>query len=416
MDSLLQTNRIIGKDIAWIEELRQQGRSSFVMPTGKTEDWKYTKLHELAGTKFEIEPKAKIVFKKSANCSCMPTNLSDCYKLYFFNGVFEPAVSSLPDGVEVTPLTEALLFNENLSQYVGKIAKLNHPFVALNTAHLSEGSYIKIGKNIKLDKPILIEYHTLSQDQNLFYNLRNVIVLEAGSQAQIVEHFHYEGDEKSKYFVNVVNEIYVEEGAKCTHYKLQQDSFKSIHISNTAVKVKSCGEYTKFCIQTGADIGRDETNVCLAEQKAKTQIYGIYKMSGWATVDFTSNIEHMVADTHSQEIVKGVADGHSRGVFQAGVYIAKNAVNTDAKQLHKGILLSDDAEVDAKPQLKIYADDVKCSHGSAMGELDKDQLFYLCSRGIDEQQAKKILIDAFLQDMFTYVENEQIKQWFSKNV
>jgi Fe-S cluster assembly protein SufD len=241
-------------------------------------------------------------------------------------------------------------------------------------------------------------------------------VLEEGSQVQIVEHSHYEGDEKSVYFANIVNEIYVEKHAKCTHYKLQQDSFKAIHISNTAVNVKDFGEYTKFCVQTGANIGRDETNVCLTAQKAQTQIYGIYKMSGWATIDFTSNIEHMVADTHSQELVKGVADGHSRGVFQAGVYIAKDAVNTDAKQLHKGILLSDDAEVNAKPWLKIYADDVKCSHGSAMGELDKDQLFYLCSRGIEEEQAKKILIDAFLQDMFSYIDNPQIQQWFSKNV
>ena len=284
------------------------------------------------------------------------------------------------------------------------------PFAALNTAYLEQGIFLRIGRDIVLDKPIAFLYHT-SGGLKRFACLRNLIVLETGAQAEMIEYYHYSGAPKSEYFNNIVHEIYIGRNAKLRHYAVQNEAFKAVHIALTAVKVKENGHFESFCLQKGADLARRETHVVLQEPDAKTNVNAVYMMNGWATLDTTTDIEHLAQNTRSNQLVKGVVGGQAKGVFQGKIHITPNAVQTEGYQLHKALLLSDEAEVDVKPELEIFADDVKCSHGATCGELDAEQLFYLQSRGIGAEEARQMLIDAFVDESFQLIKDDDIRNW-----
>ena len=178
------------------------------------------------------------------------------------------------------------------------------------------------------------------------------------------------------------------------------------------VRVRSGGFYDAFCLQRGANIGRNETKVLLKEEQASAEVNAAYVMHGWATLDTTTDIEHLAPETFSHQLVKGVVGGDAKGVFQGKIHIAKHAVKTEGTQLHKALLLTDTAEIDVKPELEIFADDVRCSHGAASGELDEETLFYMQSRGIGREEAKQILIDAYLDDVVNKVADAAVREWF----
>lgn len=355
----------------------------------------------------------------AAGCAELNLNYNipfDAYQIHFVNGKFIPIFPALPKGVEVITLMEAVLIEE-AKAYLGKLLDLDsHPFGALNTAYMEEGIYIRVHKGVKLDKPLMIINHTNAGERNLFYNLRNLVILENGAEAEILEWYKYAGAPKSRYFANIVNEIFISPEAKLNHYKLQNEAFKANHLSLTVAKLKTGAEYNNFCLQKGANIGRNEVKVLLGDEQARTNVDAAYIMSGWATLDTTTDIEHLAADTYSDQLVKGVVSGDARGVFQGKIHIAPDAVKTEGHQLHRALLLSDTAEIDVKPELEIFADDVKCSHGAASGELDEMQLFYMQSRGIGLEEAKQILIDAYLDDVVAKISNQTIREWFKNAV
>ena len=314
-------------------------------------------------------------------------------------------------------LMEALQLEDEAKSRLGKLIELEkYPLAALNTAYLQEGLFINIRRGVRLDKPILIENCTHSGGQNLFFNLRHLIVVENGAEAEIIETYAYHGEPKSRYFSNIVSEIYVGRNAVLRHYKLQDEAFKACHVALAAVQVKEGGRYRRFCAQKGADVGRDEVVVSLREAQASAKVDAVYKMSGWATLDTTTDIRHLSAHTCSEQLVKGVVDGDAKGVFQGRIHIAPDAQQTEGRQLHRALLLSDRAEVDVKPELEIFADDVKCSHGAASGELDEEQLFYMRSRGIDAEEARRMLVEAFLDDALLQIENENVRNWLKGKI
>ncbi|MBE6452933.1 MAG: Fe-S cluster assembly protein SufD [Alphaproteobacteria bacterium] len=407
MSDLLQNIKLIGDQNTWISNLRSVGYKSFEqqgIPSPKNEAWKYTKLRDLKVDDF--------VISQPTNASSEITLPFDCYRICFNNGWFNPLSSNLPQGVEVLPLIEVIIMRPELHKYISKVADIDsHPFVALNQAYLQEGVFIRIDKNVDLKRPLAIVNHTSSGSDNLFFNLRNIIVLEAGSSATLVEYYGYEGDKKSRYFANIVNEIYLKSGSRLNHCKVQDDAYKANHIAFNAVSQKQASCYKSFCLQRGANIGRNETLVNLEEQEAEAEVNAAYIMDGWATLDTTTDIKHLSPYTYSHQLIKGVIGGDAKGVFQGKIHIAQGAVKTEGNQLHKAMLLSDGAEVDVKPELEIYADDVKCSHGAASGELDEEQLFYMRSRGIDLEDARQLLIDAYLNEVTTKIDNEKVSQW-----
>lgn len=440
MAGLLQNKPLLCDNIPWVEALRQKGRRAFEeqgLPTAKTEYWQYTKPRDLNADDFVMQNSEDYEFLTrdehhhcgcGGNCSCSHHHETggidlnnrllpfDAYYLYFANGMFIPMYPALPAGIEVRPLAEALADGE-AKPYLGKLADIEkHPFAALNTAYLEEGIFLRIQAGVKLNKPLVIWNHTEVDDENVFYNLRHLIILENGAEAEIFEYSDYCGAEKSRYFANSVSEIFLSADAVLRHYKLQDEAYKANHVALTAVRAKAAARYHNFCFQRGANIGRNEVIVNLCEEQAAAEVNAAYKMSGWATLDFTTDIEHLAPATFSDQLVKGVVDGDARGVFQGKIEIHPDCVATEGHQLHRAILLSDTAEVDVKPELKIYADDVKCSHGAATGELDEDQLFYMQSRGIDVDEARRILVEAFLDDVWLKIENEAIRAYVKSRV
>ncbi|MBR4106248.1 MAG: Fe-S cluster assembly protein SufD [Alphaproteobacteria bacterium] len=408
MTKLLHQVKLLGENIPWLKELRQSGRDTFTalgIPNAKTEAWKYTKPNMFLTDEFEVY---------SAGCSAnyryeFPFAT---YQITFIDGVFAPNISNLPSEIEIMPLAEFMMFDAQAKNMVGKLVdNTKHPFAALNTAYLNEGIYIKIPNDCQLEKPLALVYHSSCQNAHPMSNIRNLVVLEKGAKAELIEYFNYTGDQKSVYFNNVVNEIHLGENAVLKHYKAQMEAFKAIHLALSCVEVKKSGYYKSFCLQKGADLARNESKVRLADTLAKAEVNAAYMMNGWATIDATTDIEHLVAETFSDQLVKGVVGGQAKGVFQGCIHIEPNAIKTKGYQQHRALLLTDEAEVDVKPELEIFADDVQCSHGSACGQLDAEQLFYLRSRGLGEEEAKAMLVDAYLQEVIAKVDNEKIADW-----
>ena len=441
MSDLLPIIPLFGDDIPWLAGRRTQGRESFCLPTAKTEAWKYTKLHTLQRDDFAYAPSKFLQeFEGQCDddhCSCCGEHHEDCacgdhcqcshkpnlyidlpfdaYQIHFNNGKFMPLYPALPLGVEVMTLMQAVVEGQ-AKNYIGKYLDLQkHPFAALNSAMLEEGLFINVDNNIKLSKPLVIIYHN-NTSQPLVSNICNVFVAGKGSLLEIVEYYYHSGNEKDFYFNNIVNEFYLSPQAEIKHYKFQNESFKSAHIALNYVRAREGAFYKSFCLQKGADLARNETKIELIQENAGAQVDSAYIMNGWATIDTTTDIDHLSPKTSSNQLIKGVVGGEARGVFQGKISIAKDSQETEGYQMHKALLLSDTAEIDAKPELEIFADNVKCSHGSASGELDQDQLFYMRSRGIGENEAKQILIDAYLLEVINHIDNEQIKEWMRSHV
>lgn len=400
-----------GIQASWLAELREAGLNAFEkqgFPTAKTEAWKYTKPRALNTDDY-------VLSSLPASRSAEPLPF-ECYPFYFNNGVFDGHSPELPEGVEVLPLEQALK-EDFIKDFLGRAADVSgRPFAALNQYYLSSGLCLHILPFVKLDKPIVFINHTSAGDANLLMNLRHVFVLENGAQAELVEYYDYVGAVKSRYLSNIVNEIFLADDSVFRHYKVQGEAFKAGHIALNAVDVGRGAFYKSLTFQTGADIARNETYVRLSKEQARAEVNAAYQMNGWATIDTTTDVEHLAPCTYSEQLVKGVVGGEAKGVFQGKIHIAPNAVKTEGRQLHKALLLSDTAEIDAKPELEIFADDVKCSHGAASGELDEEQLFYMQSRGIGRKEAEQILIEAYLEELISKVEDENIRRWIKLKV
>ncbi len=443
MSELLSDIALFGENIPWLEGIRSRGRNAFVMPTAKTEAWKYTKLHVLQRDDFVYAPSKFLeelegCAEEECDCGCEHHHENeectcgthchcahrpklyidlpfDAYQIHFYNGKFMPLYPALPVGVEVMTLMQAVVEGE-VQNYLGKYIDLqSYPFAALNTAMLEEGLFVKIDAGISLKKPLMFIYHTQTE-QHLLSNIRNIFVAGKGANISVIEYYYHIGDDKDCYFNNIVNEFYLSPQANITHYKFQNEAFKAIHIALNYARVRENAFYKSFCLQKGADLGRNETKIDLLQEQAKSQVDAAYIMNGWATIDTTTDVAHLSPQTISDQLVKGVVGGQAKGVFQGKISIVKDAQATEGHQLHRALLLSDTAEIDVKPELEIYADDVKCSHGAACGEIDQDQLFYMRSRGIPEEEAKQMLIDAYLLEVINRIDNEQIREWILSNV
>lgn len=362
-------------------------KAGIILPTPKTEAWKYTRLRDLLNVNYQ---------------PCLPTQNVGILP------PFEADVINIGNGVVTSSFPQIEDISISLLEKTEE--QSNHPFAVMNAGYLTQGLQIEIKG--KLKRPLILNYFVEPEDKNYFYHFRNKIVCAENSEAVLIEQFTYQGEVKSCYFANLVNEIEIKTGAILHHYKYQNEAFKANHIALHKVNIATQGKYESFCLQKGANIARNETEIALNGENAEAVVNAAYMMNGWATLDTTTNIYHYQPQTKSSQLVKGVIGGTAKGVFQGRIHIAPNAVKTSGTQLHKAMLLSDDAEIDVKPELEIFADDVKCSHGAASGELDQEQLFYMRSRGIGEEEAKKLLINAYITDVVAQVSDETVREWF----
>ena len=375
-------------------------------PSKKTEAWKYTDIKNILNDTFHISTEEHHCHNE---CNCHNSTSENFIEIHFCNGKLHVEDYDLPKGITITPLPVALYENEYKSYILKSFDLEKHPFAALNTYYLEQGICITIETGQIIDKPIHIKYKQ-TDCTNQQMHIHNVVVIEKDAKAEILEEYTDQKDQQ--YFINIVNEIYLKQHSSLTHYKIQKESLSSYHLALNAIKQQKSSSYKQFYLSDGAKLSRQETFIELNQEQSSAEIYSAYKAKTNCLTDITCNINHLKEETFSNQYAKAVLEENSSATFQGKIHIAPNAIKTSGHQLHKALYLNDNANLNCKPELEIYADDVKCSHGASCGELDKNQLFYLLSRGIDSTTAKNMLIQAHLEEIFSFIDNPKIKELF----
>lgn len=395
----------------WLKKLRESAIASFEklgFPTTRNEDWRYTNVGPLVATVFEREERSTNDTREVAADAIETLSFADSAnnRLVFINGVCSPELSRLhrlPVGAGVESLANALqrdddVLHAHLSRYV---RYQEHSFVALNTAFIEDGALILIPKGTMVEEPIYLVFVSTGQYGPVVSHPRNLIIAGEASQARIVE-IHI-GAGSGSYFANAVTEIFGAEGASIDHYLLQREGDGGIHIGTLEAQLSRQCNFSANSITLAGLLVRNDVHVILNGEGSECSLNGLYLIDGKQLVDNHTEIEHCMPRAKSQELYKGILSGSARGVFNGKILVHKDAQKSDARQTNKNLVLSENAVINTKPQLEIHADDVKCSHGSTVGQLDRDSLFYLRSRGIDSAEAQSLLCYAFASEVVSRV-------------
>ncbi|HMH26254.1 MAG TPA: Fe-S cluster assembly protein SufD [Gemmatimonadaceae bacterium] len=402
---------------AWLQTLRNQAMARFLtlgFPTTKNEDWHFTSVAPIAERTFRPAAAGSVIEK--ADIDRFNFGENGWHTLVFVNGAFSKELSSdAPVGnkVRVTSLASAITAGTaGIDRHIGKIATFEqHAFTALNTAFMNDGAFIEIGADAVVEKPIHLLFFS---DGEGVSHPRNLIVTARHSRATVIESYVSLGD--SAYFTNAVTEISLGEGSHLDHYKLQRESESAFHVGTVQVREARDSQLHSFSLGVGGSLARTNIYTSLDSDTATCTLNGLYLTDGAQHVDNQTSIEHIAPNCPSHELYKGVLDGRSHGVFNGKVYVHPEAQKTDGKQSNNNLLLSPTARVDTKPQLEIFADDVKCTHGATVGRLDELAMFYLNSRGIGPETARILLTYAFAADVLETIELESLRVQLEKMV
>lgn len=392
------------EDGSWFGKRRAAALASFReqgLPTPRTnEAWKYTKVGQLARTPFQtpLDRTLPCVAPRELSEFKMPEGQRP--HLVFVNGHLNRELSQteeLPDGVTISELSEAMRDHQGeLEPLIGQLAKDGgHPFVALNTARFQEGAFIEVKPGTVLEQPLNLFHTTNSAEAAVGVISHPRTMVKAGANSQFTLTDTYLGTEDSAYLTNPVTEVYLDANSQVHHYRIQRESKAAYHLSHLAVTQARDSQYTHMHLSLGGAVVRNEVMGVLTGKGAHTRLLGLNLTDGKQHIDNDTYIDHAVAHCSSFELYKSILDGNSTGAFTGRVMVRPGAQKTDAYQTNNNLLLSDKALVHTRPQLEIFADDVKCSHGATIGQLEKDSIFYLRSRGIEESCASCLLTYAF---------------------
>ena len=422
----------------WLQALRKQGMARFQalgFPTTKNEDWHFTSVAPISERTFplavrevEAAPTDRRESSRRKADAAGPAGLKQAdidrfnfgeknwHTLVFVNGGFSEGLSSrneLGNGIRVSSLADAIKSGTaGIERYAGKIAAFEqHTFTALNTAFISDGTYIELGADAVVEQPIHLVF--VSEGESVSHP-RNLIVAGRHSRATVIESYFSLRD--SSYLTNAVTEISLGEGAHLDHYKLQRESESAFHVGTVQVRQARDSQFHSFSFAVGGLLARTNIYTSLDGDASTCTLNGLYLTDGAQHIDNQTSIEHIAPNCPSHELYKGVLDGRSHGVFNGKVYVHPEAQKTDGKQSNNNLLLSPTARVDTKPQLEIFADDVKCTHGATVGRLDDASMFYLNSRGIGPETARMLLTYAFAADVLETIELEVLKKELEKMV
>ena len=401
-------------DHSWLHDLRRRAISRFSdsgFPTTREEEWRFTNVAPIARVPFQQASRERDGFAH-ADLSTFTFSDVEC-QLVFINGSYAEDLSllkALPSGARVTDLAKALKRDRStVESHLGRYAAEDNAFLALNTAFMSDGTLIYLPPRTCLKETIHLLYVSTSGKQPAVSYPRNLIVVGAGSQCSIVESYVGLEQDKGLYFTNAVSEIVLGEGSTVDYYKLQRESDDAFHVANLRVVQERDSRFSSHSLSLGGALVRNDIHVALNGEGADCTLNGLYVTRGKQHVDNHTTIEHAKPHCGSQELYKGILDEHSSGVFNGRIIVRKDAQKTNAKQTNKNLLLSDNALVNTTPQLEILADDVKCTHGATIGQLDREALFYMRSRGIDQASARALLTYAFASDVLGTVRIKPIQ-------
>ncbi len=407
-----------GNEPTWMTELRKQAASYFRdigFPHRKVEEWRFTNIRPILEQSFETAKEA-------------PTGVTSdqieeysfsrhCHVLVFVNGHYSPQLSSVDSSlkeIKIDSLANALKNDPDaLEPYYSRMGSYEtNAFSALNTAFAQDGTFIYIPRDIEIEKPIHILFVTTSPNGRALSYPRNLIVTGSGSKASVVESYIGLGDDT--YLTNALTEVVVGENADLEHCRIQRESLNSYHISSMQIYMEHASRFQTQSVMLGSAITRNEVISKLDAEDIMCTMNGLYMPKDNQHVENHTLIEHAKPNCNSWELYKGILDDQASGVFRGKIYVAQDAQKTDSKQSNNAMLLSDDAHINTMPQLEIYADDVKCTHGATTGRLDEDKLFYLRSRGIPLEEAKGLLIHAFASEIIQCVPLEAIQNELQK--
>ncbi len=402
-----------GMEHAFVTDFRQRclGRfESLGLPTTKLEAWHFTNVAPVLRQSFEA---VEGPVEATGIDSVAPLVETSGHRLVFVGGRYQPHLSDpgdLPRGVVLEPLPSVLAKRPELvGERLGDLGYLDdNAFDAINGAMMSDGAVLVIDDGVSIEAPIEIVFLAGLGDEARAEYVRSLLVLGTGAKATVIERHGGFGDEARLRSAGV--EAFLGPQSALRHHKVQEEGAATVHVAGLQARLDRDAVLESFTLHRGARLARQDTVACLEGEGAQCRLNGAYLLRGEQHCDNTTRIEHRVPHTACSEVFKGVVDDRARGVFQGTIVVHRDAQGTDGHQSSRALLLSDQATVDTKPELEIYADDVKCSHGATIGELDSEAMFYLRSRGLDEASARRLLIGAFIEDALAEISDEAVRQ------
>lgn len=426
----------------WLKQLHDDAFESFTaqgIPDSREENWKYTRLNKIEKTEFGFFGQSGFVEQSTVPPAVIGPGgliwLSDVNRLVFVNGKYQHALSEwgqLPEGLILCRLSEAMKTCPDLLRpYLGKIANdSGHPFAALNTMFMDDGVFLKVPENRQMSTPVYCLFINVGADRPMISFPRLLLVLEQHSEASLIEHYLNVGSltglagnqDHGHDFINAVTEVMLNADSRLQHYILQTNTLQTnmlqanasgeSHFHGLHVDQQRASRFCSHHVSLGGALTRNDIQIRFIDEQAECRLNGAYCIDGDQHVDYHTRIDHLVPNCRSQALYKGVVQGKSRAVFHGDIIVHQDAQHSDAQLVNKNLLLSEGAEVDTKPELQIYADDVKCSHGATVGQLDPMALFYLRSRGISPQEAKTLLVTAFIDEIQQTIATKAAGQLF----
>ena len=403
-----------GRVPASISKLRKAAIDRFSQlgfPTTKLEAWRFTNVAPIAATPFALA---------DDGLSALPSDELDRFtfkdlpftQLVVVNGCFAPQLSScgaLPAGVEAGGLSEAIDRDPTLvERYLTRLAPYeDQPFTALNTAFLRDGAFLQISANAVIEQPIHLLFVATAHQKATVHHPRVLILAGENSQARIVE--SYAGLRDAQYFTNAVTEIVAGPNAVIDHYKLLRESLQAFHVASMHVSLGRSSSFSSHSITLGGALVRNDVNALLNGEGIDCTLNGLYVANGRRLIDNHTMVDHAKPHCSSHELYKGILDDDAHAVFNGKIVVQLDAQKTDAKQTNQALLLSEHAQINTTPQLEIFADDVRCTHGATVGQLDDDAMFYLRSRGLSHARARNVLIHAFASDILDRIKIAPIR-------
>ena len=387
----------------WLLPIRKAALARFAhlgFPTTRHEEWLYTNVAPIARTEFEPAGSAEVDLTPREREPFM-FGSADTILLVFVNGRYAPGLSSpseSTDGVAVGSLRLAMAEGgRSLENHLARYANYQeHAFTALNTAFMEDGAFVHIPKGKILEQPVHVVYVSTTAGPATVSHPRSLIVAEENSQATIVESFV--GVEAGTYFTNAVTEMSAGENASIDHYKVVNEAADAFHVGTLQIHQQRSSNVSSHTVSMDGRLVRNDINTLMVGEGCECTLNGLYMVDGERHADNHVVVDHAMPHCSSRQVFKGVLDGRGRGVFSGRIIVREDAQKTDAKQTNMSLLLSDQAQVESKPQLEIFADDVKCTHGATIGQVNEEAVFYLQSRGMSERAARSLLVYAFARE------------------
>ena len=395
----------------WLDDLRARGAAKFAalgIPTVRDEEWRFTNVQPIGAIDFQLAGQISGTAERLAGFACTDAPV----RLVVVNGRFDTTLSrtkGLPGGVQAGSLATALKdYADVVQRYFGQLADLTaRSFTALNTAFVQDGAFIHVPEGVVVDTPIHVVFVSGGEGAHVMAHPRTLIVAGAGAQATVIE--SYVGAAGETYFCNAVSEVFVAENAGVDHYKVQQESDEAFHMAALHAHTSRSARFSSHSFSLGGRIVRNDAGVILDGEGGDCTLNGLYLADRQRLVDNHTIIDHAKPHCGSHEVYKGILGGTARAVFNGKIIVRQDAQKTDAKQTNRALLLTDGATINTKPQLEIFADDVKCTHGAAIGQLDEESIFYLRARGMTYAEARDMLIHAFAGQVLDGVKVEPLR-------